>query len=89
MSITMIATIQVADFDDWKAAFDSLEDDRAEAGIHAKAYRNIDDTNIAIGIVTAPTKEIVMAFFSRPKMQEIMKNTGVLAPPEMKFLEEA
>ena len=89
MSITVSVSMQVADFDDWKAVFDARENDRAEAGIHTKAYRNIDDGNNAIGIVTAPSKEVVMAFFSRPEMQEAMKNAGVLAPPEMKFLEEA
>ena len=72
-----------------KAAFDSRENDRAEAGIHAKPYRNVDDPDNACAIVTAPSKEVVMAFFPRPEMQEAMKNAGVLAPPEMKFLEEA
>ena len=69
----MIASLKVADCDDWKAAFDCRENDRAGAGIHAKAYRNIDGTNDAIGIVMAPSKEVVMAFFWRPEIQEAMK----------------
>ena len=62
---------------------------RAEAGIHAKAYRNVDDPNNACAIGTAPTKEAFIAFSQQPVIQEAMKNAGVLAAPEFKFLEEA
>ena len=62
---------------------------RAEAGIHAKAYRNVDDPNNAYSIGTAPSKEAFIAFAQQPAIQEAMKNAGVLAPPEIKFLEEA
>lgn len=88
MSITMVASIQVADFDDWKAIFDTFETDRVSAGIHANAYRNIDSENNAVAIVTAPSKDTIITFFMRPESQEAMKKAGVLAPPEMTFLEE-
>ena len=89
MSITVSVSMQVADFDDWKAVFDARENDRAEAGIHAKAYRNVDDPNNAYSIGTAPSKEAFIAFSQQPVIQEAMKNAGVLAAPEFKFLEEA
>ncbi len=89
MSITVSVSMQVADFDDWKAVFDARENDRAEAGIHAKAYRNVDDSNNAYSIGTAPSKEAFIAFSQQPVIQEAMKNAGVLAAPEFKFLEEA
>ena len=43
MSITVIVSLKVADFDDWKAVFDAGAISRDEAGIDAKAYQNIDD----------------------------------------------
>ena len=89
MSITVIVSLQVADFDDWKAVYDARENDRAEAGIHAKAYRNVDDPNNAYAIGAAPSKEAFIAFSQQPVIQEAMKNAGVLAAPEFKFLEEA
>ena len=89
MSITVSVSMQVADFDDWKAVFDARKNDRAEAGIHAKAYRNVDDPNNACAIGTAPSKEAFIAFSQQPVIQEAMKNAGVLAAPEFKFLEEA
>ena len=69
--------------------FDTRENDRVEAGIHAKAYRNVDDPNNAYSIGTAPSKEAHIAFSQQPVIQEAMKNAGVLAAPEFKFLEEA
>ncbi len=89
MSITVIVSLKVADFDDWKAAFDAGASSREEAGIDARAYQNIDDPDNPIAIGTAPSKDAFVAFFMRPEMQEIQKNAGVLGPPEITFVEEA
>ena len=34
-------------------------------------------------------KDVFEESFSRPEMQEVMKNAGVISKPEMTFLEEA
>jgi quinol monooxygenase YgiN len=80
--------MQFTNFDDFATAFNAGKDARAEAGINATPFRNIDDPNNACVIGTAPSKEAFQAFFSRPEMQKRMKNSGVLGPPEIKFLEE-
>ena len=89
MSVTVIVSLKVADFDDWKATFDAHASAREEAGINAKAYQNIDAPNNAIAIGTASSKEAFVAFFTTPEMQEVQKKAGVLGPPEITFLEEA
>ena len=89
MSVTVIVSLKVADFDDWKAAFDAHTSSREEAGINAKAYQNLDDPNNPIAIGTASSKEAFVAFFTKPEMQEVQKKAGVLGPPEITFLEEA
>ena len=89
MSVTVIVSLKVADFDDWKAVFDSAASAREEAGINAKAYQNIDDPNNPIAIGTASSKEAFVAFFTTPEMQEDQKKAGILGPPEITFLEEA
>ena len=90
MSVTVIVSLKVADFDDWKAVFDSAASSREEAGINAKAYQNIDDPNNPIAIGTASSKEAFVAFFTTPEeMQEDQKKAGILGPPEITFLEEA
>ena len=89
MSVTVIVSLKVEDFDKWYAAFSSASDSREKVGIHAKGHRNIDDPNNAVAIGTAPSKEEFLGFFTTPEMQEIQKAAGVLGPPEVKFLEEA
>ena len=88
MTITVLVSLNIADFGDWKVGFDANATDREEAGIHATAYQNIDDPNNAIAIGTAPSKESFVSFFTRPQMQEIQKQAGVLSPPEITFLEQ-
>ena len=54
MSVTVIVSLKVEDFDKWYAAFSSTSGKREEAGILAKGHRNIDDPNNAVAIGTAP-----------------------------------
>jgi hypothetical protein len=89
MSVTVIVSLKVAEFSKWKAGFDAHAEDRAEAGLNALAHQNIDDPNNAIVIVTAPSKEAFLAFFTRPETQEMQKKAGVLGPPEIKFINPA
>jgi len=89
MSVTVIVSLKVADFNQWKDTFDSHTPAREAAGINAAAHRNLDDEGNAVAIGTAPSKEAFIAFFTAPEMQQVQKDAGVLAPPEIKFLEEA
>ena len=89
MSVTVIVSLKVADFDQWKATFDGHAPAREAAGINAAAHRNLDDEGNAVAIGTAPSKEAFIAFFTAPEMQQVQKEAGVMAPPEIKFLEQA
>ena len=89
MSVTVIVSLKVEDFDKWHTAFASMSSKREEAGLLAKAHRNIDDKNNAVVIGTAPSKEVFLGMFTSPETQELQKNAGVLGPPEVKFVEEA
>ena len=89
MSVTVIASLKVCDFDQWKTAFDGHAPVREAVSINATAYRSLDDDGNAVVIGTASSKEAFIAFFTTPEMQEVQKAAGVMAPPEVKFLEEA
>lgn len=89
MSVTVIVSLKVRDFDAWRAAFDGHTSTREAAGINASAYRNLDDEGNAVAIGTAPSKEAFIAFFSAPEMKEVQAKAGVLGPPEVTFLEKA
>ena len=90
MSVTVIVSLNVEDFDKWHTAFASMSSKREEAGLHVKSHRNIiDDENNAVVIDTAPSKEGFLGMFTSPETQELQKNAGVLGPPEVKFVEKA
>ena len=80
MSITVIISVQVTNFDDWKSKF---------AGIQATAYRDLDDSTKSYVIGTAPSKDIFLAFFSSPKRQDIQDSGVITFAPQITFLEEA
>ena len=87
MSVTVIVSLEVSDFHQWKTAFDGHAAAREAAGINATAYRNLDDEGNAVAIGTASSKEAFIAFFTAPEMQQVQKAAGVMAPPDVKFLE--
>jgi hypothetical protein len=88
MSITVVISAQVSDFDLWKSKFDGLEDQRIAAGINARAYRNPDKPNTSYVIGTAPSKEAFVEFFTSPDRQAIQDSGVITSPPEIIFLEE-
>ena len=88
MSITVVISAQVSDFDLWRSKFDGLEDQRIAAGINAKAYRNPDEPNTSYVIGTAPSKEIFIEFFTSPDSQAIQASGVITSQPEIVFLEE-
>lgn len=89
MSITVIISVQVTNFDDWKSQFDGIEASRIEAGIKATAYRDLDDSTKSYVIGTAPSKDIFLAFFSSPERQDIQGSGVITSAPQITFLEEA
>jgi hypothetical protein len=89
MGITIICSMRVTDFEEWKVGFDSHASGREKAGISVTAYQNINDPHNAIGIVKAPSKEAWTQFFARSQIQENMRSSGVIGEPDIKLLQEA
>ena len=87
MSIKVIVSFDVEEFDTFKSGFDTGGHARTEAGIIAEAFKNVDAPNNVWVIGTAPSKEAFTAFFSAPAAQERMRNAGVISPPTTTFLE--
>ena len=87
MTIKVIVSFQVEEFDTFKSRFDTGGNARTEAGVTAEAFKNIDAPNNVWVISTAPSKEVFTAFFSAPAAQERMRNAGVISPPTITFLE--
>ena len=88
MSITVVISAQVSDFDLWKSKFDKLEDQHIATGINARAYRKPDDPNTSYVIGTAPSKDVFVEFFTSPDRQAIQDSGVITSAPEITFLEE-
>ena len=89
MSVKVLLSLEVEDFNKMKSVFDAAENARTEAGITAEAYSNMDAPNNAWVIGTVPSKEAFTAFFSSPAQKERMRNAGVISPPTVTLLESA
>ncbi len=88
MSLMVVVSIEVADFDHWKSVFDDNSDSRERVGIHVDAYTQVGEPNKVTVIGTTPSVEVVQSFFSDPEQQAKMKEAGSLGKPEIKFLQK-
>ena len=87
MSITALIVLKIEDYEKFEAAFASRESERADAGIDAKAYRDMDDDAKAVVIETVPSKEALFAFMAKPEIQQTMQNATIQGSPSVTFLE--
>mgnify|MGYP000848380225 FL=1 len=87
MSIRVIVSMDVKDYDNWLKTFNAAKDIRAEKGIVGEAHRNLDNPTNAVVIGTAPSKEAFLGFFTAPEQAERMQSAGVISQPTVMFLE--
>ena len=87
MSITALIVLKIEDYEKFKAAFASRENERTEAGIVAQAYRDMDDASKAVVIETVPSKEALFAFMAKPEIQQTMQTATIQGAPDVTFLE--
>ena len=86
MSITVIIEANVKDFDKWLALFNELEDQRQEAGINFKAFKNLGEPKTSFVIGTAPSKQAFFDFFNSPERLAIQQAI-IVKQPIITFLE--
>ena len=86
MSITVIIEANVKDFDKWLALFNELEDQRQEADINFKAFKNPGEPQTSFVIGTAPSKQVFFDFFNSPKRLAIQQAI-IVKQPIITFLE--
>ena len=86
MSITVIIEANVKDFDKWLALFNELEDQRQEAGINFKAFKNTGEPKTSFVIGTAPSKQVFFDFFNSPECLAIQQAI-IVKQPIITFLE--
>ena len=81
---------EVRDYAAWKAAFDAHAEARAAAGIVGHAVnRSQLNPNVVIVYLQAPSIEALQAFMAAPDLKETMQSAGVVAPPDVTFVQGA
>jgi len=71
---------RVADYDAWKAVYDSFAPTQAEHGVRAhQVLRSTDDPNDIIVIHTFDSPSKAQAFFAMPELKQAMSQAGVKA----------
>jgi len=86
MSTTVIIEANVKDFNKWLALFNELEDQRQEAGINFKAFKNPGEPKTSFVIGTAPSKQVFFDFFNSPERLAIQQAI-IVKQPIITFLE--
>ena len=89
MSIKVIVSMDVKDFDSFSKVFNSEgpKNARKEVGLIAEAHRNLDNPTNAVIIGTVPSKEAFLGFLTTPEQAGRMKSAGVVSKPTVTFLE--
>ena len=89
MSIKVIVSMDVKDFDSFSKVFNSEgpKNARKEVGLIAEAHRNLDNPTNAVIIGTVPSKEAFLGFLTTPEQADRMKSAGVVSKPTVTFLE--
>ena len=86
MSITVIIEANIKDFNKWLALFNELEDQRQEAGINFKAFKNPGEPQTSFVIGTAPSKQVFFDFFNSPERLAVQQAI-IVKQPIITFLE--
>jgi quinol monooxygenase YgiN len=79
---------KVADFDQWKTAFDAHAATRAKAGVVGHAVNRVTDSpNTVVVYLQAETLDALRQLTSSEDMKSTMMKAGVQGPPELNFVQ--
>jgi hypothetical protein len=83
----LIIKHQVADYDKWKAAYDSHDSNRINNGLHNFIIgRGMDNSNMVVVILKMDDVNKAKAFTSSQDLMDRMKKGGVMGKPDINFI---
>ena len=90
MAAALIVRHRVANFDNWKKAFDSMVDiRRAHGWTSAIVYRDAADPNMVTIVNRVKDLDGAKRYGASPELRTGMEKGGVQGAPEVFFVEEA
>jgi hypothetical protein len=85
--VTIITSMEVKNFIEFKKAFDSNEQVRSQAGIKVTGlHRSVDNENHVTVITEAADAKTAKAFITDPEMKIRWSNAGVISQPDIRIL---
>ncbi len=85
--VTVILQHEVKDFAQWKPVFDADEPNRVKAGVKQLGlYTSVKNSNDVTMIFEASGIDVMNTYMSDPRLQEDMKNGGVISAPVVSVL---
>ncbi|HEX2678879.1 MAG TPA: hypothetical protein VHM19_19645 [Polyangiales bacterium] len=89
MPAALIVKHRVANYDTWKAGFDSVFEKRKAHGWRsAIVLRDATDPNLVTIVNRVKDLEGAKRYGSSPELRALMEKIGVLGAPEISFMEE-
>jgi quinol monooxygenase YgiN len=86
---TMIVRHKVADFNNWKKAFDEMNATRISHGwIRHEVLRDAGDPNFVTIVNKMKSIDGAKAYGASPELHEAMAHGGVIGQPEISFLND-
>lgn len=81
---------EVADYDKWRATFDSMESLRHAIGAKSNLIlRRVDNPKALTLIIGWDDLDKARSWINNPRLQEAMKEAGVSTPPIITFLTQS
>ena len=79
---------QVANFKNWKTAYDQHDATRKQFGCTAASvFTNSENPNEVLAVHEWDSKEDAVKFIQSPELKEAMQKAGVVTAPEISFAE--
>ena len=84
--VRMFVRHRVADYATWRAAYDSLDQDRQEMGATGHdVYRTLGDQSDVTAWHDFANEQAAESFASSPKLRDAMQRAGVEGKPDIWF----
>jgi quinol monooxygenase YgiN len=89
MSVQVVVSSHVADYDTWYGEFSDHVDVRKSHGATGhRVYQSLDDPGAIVVVTDFGDEAGARAFIADPSLRERMQRAGVDAPPDIKVVRE-
>lgn len=87
--ISILIKHDVADYSEWKVAFDAHDSVREEFGQQGyRLFTNAEDGNHVVAVLEWDSVENARRFLEESDVEAAMADAGVVSEPEISFLDE-